>query len=209
MHFTSLDLPFHYLTSISFISLFWNLYSDNFHLSLFHSFLRISPSYHVAPLSPLPHYPHYVLPIPKNYSTSSDAHLIYIYYTVRTTQRTYRMFRTLGLRHLCVINKYNQVLGIVTRADLVSCCISSPLFLELVCVCVCATKSPTLKPTCEDEPTTKPSFSLHNLPPSLPTNILAFSHHPPSLPPSLPLITLPPSLSSPAGHSTCHEELTV
>jgi chloride channel 7 len=35
-------------------------------------------------------------------------------------QRTYRMFRTLGLRHLCVINKHNQVLGIVTRADLVS-----------------------------------------------------------------------------------------
>jgi chloride channel 7 len=37
-----------------------------------------------------------------------------------SVQRTYRMFRTLGLRHLCVINKYNQVLGIVTRADLVS-----------------------------------------------------------------------------------------
>ena len=35
-------------------------------------------------------------------------------------QRTYRMFRTLGLRHLCVINKHNQILGIVTRSDLVS-----------------------------------------------------------------------------------------
>ena len=34
--------------------------------------------------------------------------------------RTYRMFRTLGLRHLCVINKHNHLLGIVTRADLAS-----------------------------------------------------------------------------------------
>ena len=56
------------------------------------------------------------------------------------TQRTYRMFRTLGLRHLCVINKYNQVLGIVTRADLVH--ISHVYFLldrfcVYVCVCMC------------------------------------------------------------------------
>ena len=34
--------------------------------------------------------------------------------------RTYRMFRTLGLRHLCIVNKHNNVLGIVTRADLAS-----------------------------------------------------------------------------------------
>ena len=30
------------------------------------------------------------------------------------------MFRTLGLRHLCVINTNNKLLGIVTRIDLVS-----------------------------------------------------------------------------------------
>ena len=30
------------------------------------------------------------------------------------------MFRTLGLRHLCVINTKHQILGIVTRIDLVS-----------------------------------------------------------------------------------------
>lgn len=34
--------------------------------------------------------------------------------------RTYRMFRTLGLRHLCVVNKHNILLGILTREDLVS-----------------------------------------------------------------------------------------
>ena len=45
-------------------------------------------------------------------------HFTLLYFTL-LHQRTYRMFRTLGLRHLCVINKYNQVLGIVTRADLV------------------------------------------------------------------------------------------
>jgi CBS domain-containing protein len=30
------------------------------------------------------------------------------------------MFRTLGLRHLCVVNRHHQVRGIVTRADLVT-----------------------------------------------------------------------------------------
>jgi CBS domain-containing protein len=35
-------------------------------------------------------------------------------------QRSYRMFRTLGLRHLCVVNRRHEVLGILTRADLVA-----------------------------------------------------------------------------------------
>jgi chloride channel 7 len=42
-------------------------------------------------------------------------------YTVNETasiQRTYRLFRTLGLRFLCVVNHNNQVVGIVTRKDL-------------------------------------------------------------------------------------------
>ncbi|KAM3569776.1 hypothetical protein VYU27_008140 [Nannochloropsis oceanica] len=32
--------------------------------------------------------------------------------------RAYRLFRTMGLRHLCVINSHNQVTGIITRFDL-------------------------------------------------------------------------------------------
>jgi len=42
-------------------------------------------------------------------------------YTINETasiQRTYRLFRTLGLRHLCVVNHNNQVVGIITRKDL-------------------------------------------------------------------------------------------
>eukprot|EP01032_Pedospumella_encystans_P012074 gene12074-13992_t len=37
-----------------------------------------------------------------------------------SVQRAYRVFRTLGLRHLIVTNTHNQVLGMVTRHDLVS-----------------------------------------------------------------------------------------
>lgn len=33
-------------------------------------------------------------------------------------QRTYRLYRTLGLRFLCVVNHNNQVVGIITREDL-------------------------------------------------------------------------------------------
>jgi len=42
-------------------------------------------------------------------------------YTINETasiQRTYRLFRTLGLRFLCVVNHNNQVVGIITRTDL-------------------------------------------------------------------------------------------
>lgn len=42
-------------------------------------------------------------------------------YTVNETasiQRTYRLFRTLGLRFLCVVNHHNQLVGIITRKDL-------------------------------------------------------------------------------------------
>merc|ERR1712157_148849 len=44
-------------------------------------------------------------------------------YTINATasiQRTYRLFRTLGLRFLCVVNHHNQVVGIITREDLLS-----------------------------------------------------------------------------------------
>ncbi len=33
-------------------------------------------------------------------------------------QRTYSLFRNLGLRFLPVVNKYNQVVGTITRSDL-------------------------------------------------------------------------------------------
>jgi CBS domain-containing protein len=34
-------------------------------------------------------------------------------------QKGYRVFRTLGLRHMIVVNMHNQVQGIITRDDLV------------------------------------------------------------------------------------------
>ena len=33
-------------------------------------------------------------------------------------QRTYVIFRTLGLRHLTVVDNHNEVVGIITRKDL-------------------------------------------------------------------------------------------
>eukprot|EP00814_Leptocylindrus_danicus_P006643 CAMPEP_0116013034 /NCGR_PEP_ID=MMETSP0321-20121206/5483_1 /TAXON_ID=163516 /ORGANISM="Leptocylindrus danicus var. danicus, Strain B650" /LENGTH=822 /DNA_ID=CAMNT_0003482501 /DNA_START=36 /DNA_END=2504 /DNA_ORIENTATION=+ len=51
-------------------------------------------------------------------------------YTINETasiQRTYRLFRTLGLRHLCVVNHNNQVVGIITRKDLLPGSLSESL----------------------------------------------------------------------------------
>jgi len=51
-------------------------------------------------------------------------------YTVNETasiQRTYRLFRTLGLRFLCVVNHNNQVVGIITRKDLLPDALSDSL----------------------------------------------------------------------------------
>lgn len=51
-------------------------------------------------------------------------------YTINETasiQRTYRLFRTLGLRFLCVVNHNNQVVGIITRKDLLPRALSESL----------------------------------------------------------------------------------
>jgi chloride channel 7 len=51
-------------------------------------------------------------------------------YTINETssiQRTYRLFRTLGLRTLCVVNHTNQVVGIITRKDLLPEALSDSL----------------------------------------------------------------------------------
>jgi hypothetical protein len=42
-------------------------------------------------------------------------------------QRTYRLFRTLGLRFLCVVNYNNQVVGIITRENLLPESLSNSL----------------------------------------------------------------------------------
>lgn len=51
-------------------------------------------------------------------------------YTINETasiQRTYRLFRTLGLRFLCVVNHNNQVVGIITRKDLLPASLNDSL----------------------------------------------------------------------------------
>ena len=35
-----------------------------------------------------------------------------------SVQRAYRLFRTMGIRHLCVLNNNHQVVGIITRQDI-------------------------------------------------------------------------------------------
>jgi chloride channel 7 len=51
-------------------------------------------------------------------------------YTINETasiQRTYRLFRTLGLRCLCVVNHNNKVVGVITRKDLLPDALSRAL----------------------------------------------------------------------------------
>jgi len=44
----------------------------------------------------------------------------YLIHESASVQKTYRVFRTLGLRHLCVINRHNQIVGMITRKDLLA-----------------------------------------------------------------------------------------
>jgi len=44
----------------------------------------------------------------------------YLIHESASVQKTYRLFRTLGLRHLCVVNSHNQVIGMITRKDLLA-----------------------------------------------------------------------------------------
>lgn len=43
-------------------------------------------------------------------------------------QRTYNIFRTLGLRHLTVVDLRNRVVGIITRKDLMAFRLEEKLF---------------------------------------------------------------------------------
>lgn len=42
----------------------------------------------------------------------------HILYSNTSLQRGYKMFRTLGLRHLYIIDHHNRIIGIVTRTEL-------------------------------------------------------------------------------------------
>jgi chloride channel 7 len=42
----------------------------------------------------------------------------HVIYNIASAMRAYRMFRTLGLRHLLVINSTNHIVGIITRSEL-------------------------------------------------------------------------------------------
>lgn len=45
-------------------------------------------------------------------------------------QRTYIIFRSLGLRHLTVVDLQNQVVGIITRKDMISFQLEEKLGLQ-------------------------------------------------------------------------------
>ena len=126
--FWTADTSLSYSFSVFFFSLFYLLF-----FCFAFSLLIIIPSL-VLDATSNPHPPHLINSILFHSNTLCIDTSLFL-----TTQRTYRMFRTLGLRHLCVINKYNQVLGIVTRADLVN--ISHVYFLlywfAYVCTYVC------------------------------------------------------------------------
>lgn len=44
----------------------------------------------------------------------------HVIYNIASAMRAYRMFRTLGLRHLLVIDGKNHVVGIITRSELLA-----------------------------------------------------------------------------------------
>lgn len=46
-------------------------------------------------------------------------------------QRTYVIFRTLGLRHLTVVDQQNRVVGVITRKDLMPFPLEERLRLQL------------------------------------------------------------------------------
>jgi len=118
---------------------------DTLHFSSHHLHTTTDPSASTSSANPASYGPKRLSPLVQwdiieraypNYPTIQDVHMRDVDrnswldlrpyantapYTVNETasvQRTYRLFRTLGLRHLCVVNHFNQVVGIITRKNL-------------------------------------------------------------------------------------------